>query len=145
MPAIARDAKPRLRPEAVLYMVRENVAWKIIGDEVAFTQQETVPVCDQCVTPNELKFSSWGHEDTNCKGCGLQMKLLAYRGKRGPWVPAVTTCSDRCLQRACRVRRRASRAMARCEVCKGKFQPKRADARYCSNACRHWTYRLRMP
>ena len=53
-------------------------------------------------------------------------------------------CSDRCAQRWRRRRQAARQPLATCETCKTEFQPTRQDARFCSNACRQWAYRLRV-
>jgi hypothetical protein len=57
------------------------------------------------------------------------------------------TCSNECARaRANRLRRRKGYreykiARMRCARCGDPFEPKRLDARYCSNACRQAAYR----
>jgi len=43
-----------------------------------------------------------------------------------------------------RDRRQRTRPLARCCACRGSFAPTRADAIYCSSACRQWSYRRRL-
>jgi len=54
---------------------------------------------------------------------------------------------ERCAQTArntnARERRRRARADLACNACGTVFTPRRADARYCSNACRQDAYRKR--
>jgi hypothetical protein len=122
---------------ATAYMVREKVAWSFLGNDdngnptSALTQTETVAVCDACVTAAELANAT---EDATCKGCGQRMKLNQYWRK--------SACSNRCEQRERRARRLAHRRRY-CATCKMAFTPKRADARFCSNACRQRAYRTR--
>ena len=71
----------------------------------------------------------------DCRGCGEpMMHPVGYRLFR--WQ----VCSNRCYQRA---RRKLKRMLKNCEVCKQGFKPARNDARFCSNACRQWAYRIR--
>ena len=118
---------------ATAYMVREYVVWSILNDDCALCQNETVAVCDACVTERELERAT---EDAICPGCGQRMKL-------NPAWPK-TTCSNRCEQRDRRKRRRALYALpAVCVVCKAEFWPERADAKFCSSAHRQKAYRRR--
>jgi hypothetical protein len=115
-----------------VYMVREEVAWAVYGD-TAFTQQETVPVCAGCATVKEQAHAVVSLE---CQGC--RQRMLAYDS-----FQRIVICSDRCAQRLRRKLRRENREPQTCSICKLSFQPKRSDARFCSNACRQWAYRLR--
>jgi hypothetical protein len=38
----------------------------------------------------------------------------------------------------------SNEAMLKCPSCRRKFQPRRADAKTCSAACRQWAYRRRL-
>jgi hypothetical protein len=116
---------------ATAYMVREDVAWTVLDGYTALTQQETVPVCDACVTAQELAKATI---DATCVGCGQRMRLNIH------WRKA--TCSNRCEQRE---RRKRYRAQVRnlCTICFKTFQPKRGDAKFCSSACRQRAYRRR--
>lgn len=42
--------------------------------------------------------------DATCKGCGQRMRVSQHWGRR--------TCSDRCAQRDCRIRRRMAPGLA---------------------------------
>jgi hypothetical protein len=104
---------------------------------------EWVSVCVACAEPDELKAACY---QTVCEGCGQPMLTPN-------WVPSFSSifsasrpgsrvCSARCAQRY-RRRQRESRDEVRCSVCNIGFRPRRADARFCSGACRQWAYRLR--
>lgn len=60
-----------------------------------------------------------------------------------------TFCSEGCRRRVVDCETKAKRQAARgdltrhCEVCHEEFTPQRADARYCSPACRQRAYRER--
>jgi hypothetical protein len=56
--------------------------------------------------------------------------------------PIHMACSRRCAERARNARRRKSTPKP-CETCGETFTPIRADANYCSNACRQRAYRQR--
>jgi hypothetical protein len=57
-------------------------------------------------------------------------------------------CSAKCRGAIDTARAKELRALRRtgreCPHCKGKFTPKRIDARYCSISCRQSAYRLRL-
>jgi hypothetical protein len=57
----------------------------------------------------------------------------------------VNACSENCRRAHYAAVRRAKRKppARNCEVCEEQFEPKRSDARYCSNACRQDAYRTR--
>jgi hypothetical protein len=90
-------------------------------------------VCEECV--QGWHPSWWKHRRAPVPclgGCGV---LVAdwHRWQR------VTTCSKRCSKLVARVQHDEQA----CEVCDEMFVPKRADARYCSGACRQDAYRRR--
>jgi hypothetical protein len=116
---------------ATAYMVRETIAWDVLGEWAALTQRETVPVCAACVTPDEEARST---VEETCVGCGLAM-----RSRFG----FLRVCSNRCYQRELRARRR-ERARGWCASCGKSFKPKRKDGRYCSPACKQRAYRSRL-
>jgi hypothetical protein len=122
---------------ATAYMVVEdNICWGIDGN-IAFTQREIVPVCDACVLPAEAAELT---RDEICPGCKQRMRVglrWRYGRHRRGWV-----CSSRCRQRVRRVQRRLWRG-AVCTGCGMMFNPKRADAKFCSPACRQNAYRKR--
>jgi hypothetical protein len=124
---------------ATAYMVLEHVVWAVGISGIAFTQRETVPVCDACVTEKELANAT---EDATCAGCGQRMKLSQY-GRRMKLRYRQATCSNRCEQRERRKRDRLS-LWSICAICKTTFRPKRrGDAKFCSSACRQRAYRSR--
>lgn len=55
----------------------------------------------------------------------------------------ITTCSPRCAAVAAAARRAAHRTGRACADCGQPFQPGRADAVFCSDACRQRAYRKR--
>ena len=96
---------------------------------------ERVSVCWLCY--KDASSSETTHMERysrDCAGCGEPMRTPLYG--RFNWH----VCSSRCYQRA---RRNMGRSFKTCEVCKKSFSPARADARYCSSACRQWIYRQR--
>ncbi len=124
---------------ARLFMVVEKVIWACY---TAFNlyQPEWVPVCAECLSADEQK---WSWRERDCRGCERQMSIPSSRSslpyeKRA--IPCV--CSSRCYQR---IRRKERREWLRypCKMCGKAFKPARADARYCSSACRQWAYRRR--
>ena len=120
--------------DAVMFMVRETIAWQIISgegaDAIPITNVETVPVCERCLSVKEQ--AEYRH-DVKCLGCSHRMSITTYNPAR--------VCSDRCAQRVRRRRRRIKNV--KCTVCKTDFKTARADARFCSGQCRQWAYRLR--
>jgi hypothetical protein len=127
-----RCGEPFADNRAIAFMVSEMVAWSVMGppgDETALTQRETVPVCSACVTPREEAAAT---RETTCAGCGQAMRSAL----------AVRTCCSRCYQRELRARWR-DRARGFCAACGQSFKPKRADARYCSPACKQRAWRAR--
>ncbi len=64
-------------------------------------------------------------------GCGPTGRHFSYH------------CSKACYWRQLRARRRTERDKVACAACGEMFVPKRADARYCSHACRQSAYRKR--
>lgn len=71
-----------------------------------------------------------------------------YSGEAEASAPR-TFCSDDCRRAVFRLEARAKRLAERgdqehpCETCHQLFTPRRADARYCSSACRQRAYRAR--
>lgn len=78
--------------------------------------------------------------DRDPRPCAVCSRLVCGRG--ADYEP-VTVCSTACKQVAWRVRRRLSRDRFACAGCGGAFRPARADARYCTPACRQRAYRSR--
>jgi hypothetical protein len=94
-----------------------------------------------------------------CVGCGRlvayprnagwrRVRDWSYHGEAEPAKPRVF-CGRECKRRVraieAKSRRLAARAerSTRCEICDEPFTSKRADARYCSSACRQRAYRER--
>ena len=96
---------------------------------------QMVPVCDACVTDEErVRLDA----DVVCAGCDRPMRIERFHwSRRCRYI-----CASRCEARARRRHRRAAMS-ARCEACKKTFTLKRADAKFCSNACRQQAYRRR--
>ncbi len=120
----------------------------IIDDEIeAHPGWERVPICGLCwkeygpqSAPNEPRERF----ERACGGCGEPMMIPGSGQYREGWRYLSGwhdyVCSNRCHQRA---RRKLNRPQLKCSTCKKPFTAARADACYCSNACRQWTYRQR--
>ena len=115
-----------------MFMVRDTVLHHVLGDVLAITQKETVPVCFACINPDET--TGPGSQIT-CLGCGGSMVFHSY--------PYRSVCSDRCAQRA-RRKQKASTRRCTCAACGLSFKPPRSDARFCSAACKQSAYRERV-
>ncbi len=121
----------------VAFMVWERIAWATyLGDwNVALTQRECVPVCAACLTDDEQAKE---RRDATCGGCGLPMRFGTFEDHR-----RTVSCSARCDQRVARKRKQARRLSRQCPQCSTPFRPARADARFCSAACKQAAYRQR--
>ena len=75
-----------------------------------------------------------------CGGCGRVFYTTIYTKKycHSYW------CGNQANNRRQREYRQMRRQDLVCQCCGEKFTPKRADARYCSNACRQKDYRKRV-
>ena len=75
-----------------------------------------------------------------CGGCGHVFYTTIYTKKycHSYW------CGNQANNRRQREYRQMRRQDLVCQCCGEKFTPKRADARYCSNACRQKDYRKRV-
>ena len=77
-----------------------------------------------------------------------RLRHWAYFGMRAPAQPR-PFCSERCRRRVFDTERKAKRLAERdgderqCAACRGTVNKRRADARYCSTACRQGAYRQR--
>ena len=73
-------------------------------------------------------------------GCGQVFYTTIYTKKycHSYW------CGNQANNRRQREYRQIHRQDLVCQCCSEKFTPKRADARYCSNACRQKDYRKRV-
>ena len=72
-----------------------------------------------------------------CRGCGRVFYTTIYTKKycHSYW------CGNQVNNRRQREYRQMRRQDLVCQCCGEKFTPKRADARYCSNACRQKVYK----
>lgn len=123
-------------PDQVVIVVRYGHEW---------FEYYWVTVCAACAEPAEQARAT--HKVT-CEGCGQPMLTPRYPGTVMRWVSSWKNigehvCSKRCEQRYRRRLQRASRDETHCTVCGVGFRPKRADAKFCSNACRQAGYRRR--
>ena len=75
-----------------------------------------------------------------CRGCGRVFYTTIYTKKycHSYW------CGNQANNRRQREYRQMRRQDLVCQCCGEKFTPKRAGARYCSNACRQKDYRKRV-
>lgn len=75
-----------------------------------------------------------------CGGCGRVFYTTSYTKKycHSYW------CGNQANNRRQREYRQMCRQDLVCQCCGEKFTPKRAGARYCSNACRQKDYRKRV-
>lgn len=110
------------------------------GEKVVVQQAEPwgmAPRCVDCAGSHER----WQSPDRkgDCGGCGRPVVL------RNPWawhrkhIYCCTRCADVIFRK---LRQRNPKPVA-CDGCDAKFTPSRADARFCSNACRQRDYRTR--
>lgn len=76
-----------------------------------------------------------GQPYSRCEGCGRLLGRACYWPSR--------SCSRECMRDARNERRRKPGETRTCARCSTEFVPPRADARYCSGACRQAAYRNR--
>jgi hypothetical protein len=74
-----------------------------------------------------------------CEGCGRIVNEARWRPRRF----CSRICEDGYYAEQRRARRAEARAGRRCDVCAELLDAGRADARYCSSACRQKAYRRR--
>ncbi len=95
-------------------------------------------VCEQCATQEEL---NWAKTQVICPGCSRTL-FVPYQWNAHRRRYCCDDCGERARHKARRISRKAGRMKTHvCPVCKSEFQSARRDARFCSNACRQWTYR----
>ena len=91
---------------------------------------------------DETGFTTGGYAIRKliCGGCGRVFYTTIYTKKycHSYW------CGNQANNRRQREYRQMRRQDLVCQCCGEKFTPKRADARYCSNACRQKDYRKRV-
>ena len=99
---------------------------------------------------NQDQLQSWYWDTRNrgminsvrkaqCKGCGN----VFYTQVRSKIYCDYKSCGVHAFRRMKRQEREDARADTECLTCGALFTPKRAGARYCSNACRQKAYRDR--
>jgi hypothetical protein len=102
------------------------------------------PVCEQCkpVFDRHWYGDDRHHEAEPCGGCGRPVHNLFSTQWR-----KLTFCCEDCHHiaslKAVRGKRSKARGHRTCECCGKTFVPKRADARFCSGACKQRAYRQR--
>lgn len=100
-------------------------------------------VCAECAA----KHFNWGRafwrEAKPC--CMCQRPVISSSRRR---ETKFIVCSEQCQQAAygaeARRKRQLGKRTTACSTCGEQFLPKRADAAYCSSACRQHAYRSRM-
>lgn len=117
---------------ATAYMVPVKIVVEALPICTIYRKQLSA-VCDACVTPQEEARTT---QAATCPGCGQRMRVDPTAKHRRAIV-----CSTRCQQRERRKRRYVRKKF--CPECNLMFTPKRADARFCSVACKQRGYRQR--
>jgi hypothetical protein len=129
------------------YMVREKTwvaeALQSNGRYVVMYNSRLVPVCEVCVTDDELEHVI---QKVTCRGCGRCLSVPGWRTSRvnslmGLGRAVRTEWNNACFRRALRKRRRTKDLV--CTVCHDEFNSAGKDAKFCSSACRQSAYRLR--
>jgi hypothetical protein len=124
----------KFAPDQVVVVVRKGDKW---------FETDWVTVCAACAEPAEQARAKY---KVMCEGCSQPMLTPRYPCAVRRWVSSWKNigehvCSKRCEQRYRRRLQRESRDETHCTVCGVGFRPKRADAKFCSNACRQRAYR----
>jgi hypothetical protein len=100
----------------------------------------TRPTCETC------KDSQYPRDFGNGAPC-LVCRRLVYRFATRK-IPKWNFCSDACSSKGWAAERRRKRLEKQgtysCEGCSTAFRPTRADARFCSPACKQKSYRQRV-
>jgi hypothetical protein len=122
--------------------------WAVPLQGKNFPDNDWIPVCVGCAGMWDPRDLAAAQHQTTCKGCGQSMLVPDRRVRTDIWKGRLlairaSTCSSRCEQRYRRRFRQIHKEKINCSVCNVPFRPKRADARFCSNACRQWAYRRR--
>jgi hypothetical protein len=101
---------------------RQRREWElhcVLGGDEPFEPQTHVPVTRPCET------------------CGRGVSFGGWRRSR------LVLCSRDCGRERRNRRRRVEHDVHICSVCEEEFTPSRADAVYCCDACRQFSYRMR--
>ena len=118
-------------------MVDKGVRWADGGEAVSWSESY---LCDACTGKEEPA--------DYCPACTAAWEKFWFRSPRQP-APTITWQEERerrrPVQRAQYARKRArilaQRGATLCAQCGGQFKRKRADARYCFDACRQRAHR----
>jgi hypothetical protein len=123
--------------------------WAPVEETKPWSKTETwtvaKPLCRSCYT-----FADMQKCDVTlmCASCGFKAPMPEWLANRQvPWTPKTSydygawTCSANCYAKHKRKAQRQKQLT--CEACHETFATTRTDARFCSNACRQWTYRRR--
>jgi hypothetical protein len=102
------------------------------------------PFCEACSKPEHKRSLA-----RPCEGCGRPVHHVPSWLRPYAPPPRDALCSHACKGRQQSATARQRRAEARgatrvCACCGEHFEPARADARYCSTACRMRAYRRRV-
>jgi hypothetical protein len=132
--------------EGAIYLVRDRDRQTVVGNgrrgRCASCHAERARQADEKRWPIVIS------EARRCR-CGTEIYCTGdtYDSQSWWWAKASETCSPLCAREQAnadaRDRRRELRAGRTCAVCGEEFEPTRADARYCSSACRQDAYRKR--
>src|SRR5262245_46376784 len=120
-----------LKPEEPIWRAKHTIGYHPF-------QAWLAPVCSDCRSD---RHSYW--DPLPCGGCGRPVHNITFQPP-----PSCCFCCQRCAPAARAARARERRRLARCdrscERCGETFEPKRADAKFCSSACRQAAYRHRV-
>ncbi len=98
---------------------------------------------------NQELLKSWYEEKISGKSPNLAVRKIICKGCGREFYTQIATkkycyynlCGNRGYQKELKQRRLEQRRDTVCQTCGKTFTPKRADARFCSNACRQKAYR----
>ena len=122
-----------LKPEEPIWRAKHPIRY------YPYHQEWIAPVCSDCRSEQD---NYW--DPVPCEGCGRPVHdRMTFQPRR-----LSCFCCERCTPAAraarARERRRLARSDRSCEWCGETFEPKRADAKFCSGACRQAAYRHRV-
>jgi hypothetical protein len=126
-----RCEKP-LGPGGEVWRVRIYVGRGFFGDSFLI-----LPHCPECGAKAAGSWRARRAKPWPCEACGRPVVDTGYL------PPDHTACGSPCREEARKVRRRAQHDEQACATCGKPFTPTRADAAYCSSACRQRAYRER--
>ena len=142
-----QKCQKQLRPDEPVWRQQESIpphGWTMRWSWAFFT------VCIDCIKEreeDEYAFSGnrdrWtGAKTSPCDGCSRLVTIEGrFKNRCRYWA-----CSEKCRNKAARLRKQAGAAKKRrreCPVCGETFTPRRNDAITCSPKCRQKSYRQR--